>query len=448
MTPGGNTRPASSWPAELCAPVRDLPKHTHLWVALSGGLDSTLLLHVAAYLHGGTGRLSAVHINHQLQPNAGATEAHCRRLCESLKVPLTVERVTVPTGTDAPGLEEAARDARYGVFERLLEPGHLLLMAHHGDDQVETVLFRLLRGTGVTGLAGVPSYRALGRGMLFRPLLGFTRAQLHQWAAEAAITWVDDPSNTDDRFDRNFLRHAVLPLLQARWPSLARRVGHTAAACRDSEELATQLARIRYREAADERGTLSVETLAELSLAEQANLLRWWIGSRGFQVPAVTNWAQVMGDLLQAAEDREPELRGAGFALRRFQGRLYLVPDQPDVPPRPQVLRPGERLAWGNWRLALLPVGTPQGQAPPIRVSTRAGGERIRTHDNRPSRPLKKWLQEQQVPPWERCRLPVLTQRCEAGDEVVGVGDLWLSRKYCGPSPESGWRIVVEQECD
>ncbi|WP_417532264.1 tRNA lysidine(34) synthetase TilS [Marinobacter lipolyticus] len=453
MTRGGKAAPKFSWPADLCSSVRHLPDTSCVWVALSGGLDSVLLLHVVSSCLGNDRTIAAIHVNHQLQANAGETEQFCRKLCESLGVPLTVERVTVPTKVTGEsttgGIEEAARNARYDIFERALKPGHILLMAHHGDDQAETVLFRLLRGSGVAGLAGMPASRALGKGELHRPFLAFSRQQIRDWAQLAGLEWVEDPSNTDQKYDRNFLRHSVMPLLKSRWPSLIKRLWRSAEACRDQEELAASLARIHYASVGGgEGGRLRIAQMLSLSLAEQKNLLHWWITGSGYRYPAVADWQQVLDDLLRSAADREPEFRGEGFSLRRFRGGLYLVPAQPGALPVPQSLKPGHPVQVGPWRFTLSATVNSGDAPPPIRISTRQGGERIRTRPGGPSKPLKKWLQEQQVPPWERARIPLLFEGREGGGELVAVGDLWLSGKYCGEAPAAGWRIVVEREFD
>jgi tRNA(Ile)-lysidine synthase len=453
MTPAGNSGSGRDWPEALCAPVRDLPPHSHLRIALSGGMDSVLLLHAAAQLYAHSGQVSAVHVNHQLQPNADRTERFCRSICRELGVPLELRRVTV-TAREAPevgasgGIEEAARNARYQVFEEILTPHELLLMAHHGDDQAETVLFRLVRGTGVAGLGGMPRTRSLGAGWLHRPLLDFSRAELQSWATEGGIDWVDDPSNTDERFDRNFLRRSILPLLKSRWPSLISRIGHTAHSCREGDELAAKLAEIHFQQCADQSGSLHLKSVALLSLAEQKNLLHWWVRRHRYEPPTISDWPKVLAAFLNAPADREPELRGAGFVIRRFKGCLHLVPRHTAVPAGQQVLVPDQQCFWGEWRLMLVPVGKRKTPAPEIRISTRAGGERIRPAPGGPSKSLKNWLQEKNVPPWERARLPLLVEVVGGEEEVVGAGDLWLSGKYCGEAPASGWRIVVERECN
>ena len=448
MKTGGKPAPVTDWPDDLCRPVRSLPDHRTLRIALSGGVDSLLLLHVAVACHG---HVEAVHINHQLQPDHEETEQFCRQVCEALSVPLDIERVTVPQGAgQAGGLEEAAREARYRVFERLQMPGDLLLMAHHADDQLETVLFRLLRGSGVGGLAGMPKTRPLGRGRLWRPWLAISRARLEQVAAEHGLQWQEDPSNQDQVHDRNYLRHAIVPGLKQRWPNLLQRVAGTARACAESEHLNQKLAELQWRQCADEHDRLKLHELRNLDRAEQRNLLCWWIGRHGGAAPSLADWAQVLAELLDAREDGQPELRGSGYRVRRYRERLFFVPDG-DRPGGEAWLEPEKTLRWGRWRLQLTGSATSDTAdrpRPPIRVSTRQGGERVRIRSGGPSRSLKTWLQEQGVPPWERAALPLVFRQREGGDELIAIGNLWTSDQYSGSAPAAGWRLIVERDCD
>ena len=447
MKAGGNPAPHVDWPKDLLGPISTLPEHSRLWVAFSGGLDSALLLHVVASCHCD---VTAIHINHQLQTNHQQTEQFCRDVCDRLGVPIVVELVDVEVSdTGAGGLEEAARNARYRVFERRLSDGDLILMAHHGDDQAETVLFRLLRGSGVSGLAGMPASRALGRGSLYRPWLAVGRDRLQEVADSSGLRWVEDPSNISQVYDRNFLRHAVIPDLKKRWPGLLKRMGHSAGACRESAELNQRLAELHWQYCSD-NGRLALAKLRELSALEQRNLVRWWLQRQRFEVPASASLDQGLADLLSAAEDRAPEIRGAGFSLRRYRGYLYLVPDVV-VPEGPINLYPNKLAVWGGWELSLMsnsPAGTAKNPPPPIRVSTRQGGERVRMRPEGPSRALKTWLQEQGVPPWERALLPLVYRQRSEGDELIAVGDLWCSDQYSGSAPASGWRLIVARDFD
>lgn len=447
MKAGGNPARPVDWPNDLLGPINTLPEHSRLWVAFSGGLDSALLLHVVASCHSD---VTAIHINHQLQANHQQTEQFCRDVCEGLGVPILVECVDVEVSdTGAGGLEEAARNARYQVFARRLGDGDLILMAHHGDDQAETVLFRLLRGSGVSGLAGMPASRPLGQGSLHRPWLAVGRDRLEEVAGRSGLSWIEDPSNVSQVYDRNFLRHAIIPGLKKRWPGLLKRMGHSAGACRESAELNQRLAELHWQSCSD-RGRLALAKLRELSALEQRNLVRWWLQEKRFQVPASASLDQGLSDLLSAAEDRAPEIRGAGFSLRRYRGYLYLVPDV-ILPKGPINLFPNRLAVWGGWQLRLTqapPTSNSKIPPPPIRVSTRQGGERIRIRPEGPSRALKTWLQEQGVPPWERALLPLIYRQRSEGEELVAVGDLWCSDQYSGSAPATGWRLIVERDFD
>ena len=445
MTAGGNTARRDTWPEDLIGPVQKLPACDELWVALSGGLDSSLLLHVVAAAYP---RVRALHINHQLQSNHDQTERACIDLCAGLGVELQVRRVNVATG--AGSLEESARAARYEVFREVLGDNDLLLMAHHADDQAETVLFRLLRGTGVNGLAGMPVSRSLGRGHLYRPWLGVSRSRLEQVAREQGVSWVEDPSNQSEVHDRNYLRHSVMPGLKQRWPGLLKRVAHSARACAESETLSQRLAELQWQSCGDDKGRIRLAPFSALGQIERRNLVRWWIHGRGLPVPALSDWCSALDQLIHAGSDRTPEIRGDGFCIRRYRDHLYLVP-QVAIPVGPRSLLPGQVMEWGWWTLRLVPASqstTTEASCPEIRVSTRQGGERIRFGSNLPSRPLKTWMQEQGVPPWERAALPLVYEVSAAGEAWIAIGDLWCSEQYSGGAHAAGWRLIVERDCD
>ncbi|MCK7543287.1 tRNA lysidine(34) synthetase TilS [Marinobacter bryozoorum] len=433
MTPGGNPRPDAFFP-ELLAPLQALTVTGQVRVALSGGLDSMVLLHLARQVFGQpAGQLSAVHVNHQLQPAAQDFESACISACEALSVPLEVVPVSVSTAESS--VETAARDARYQVFARLMEPGDVLLMAHHGDDQSETLLFRFVRGTGVRGLGGIPAARPLGKGRVVRPLLGVSRECLHRQAVAAGIQWQEDPTNAVSDVDRNFLRHEIIPRLAERWPGLRQRLAATARACSESRELADLLARTHFEQLADGPHRIFLGGVRQLPLSARRNLLQWWLGDdlgRTLSDPELE-------DLVNSAPDARPEILGHRFALCRFRGHIYRVARNPAPQAADQLLVPGQSVRDGEFTICL------QGraeidEAARFRLTHRRGGERLRERAGGPSRPLKKWLQDQGLPPWERERLPLIFR----GEALVAVGDLWQSPELeCATA--GGWQLDIRR---
>lgn len=453
MTRAGNTGPGDAWPEALLASVSKLPAHARLCVALSGGLDSVLLLHTAVRLLQDKSNLTAIHVNHQLQPNSADAEAFCQALCQSLNVACRTIRVKVPVASSGRaggtgGLEQAARAARYQAFESCLEQGDLLLLAHHADDQAETVLFRLVRGTGVAGLGGVPVSRPVGKGALYRPFLAFDRQQLEAWAEAQGVDWIEDPSNFDQTFDRNFLRHSIIPALKERWPNLNRRIASSARACRESGELADSLASLHFAHCRAAEGGIDLSALATLKMTEQKNLIRWWVCQQHLAPPETADWPGLLADFIESAIDRQPEYRGAGYVLRRHHNRLCLVAGDVFADPGPVFLEPGQGVAWDGWRFRLKAVEPAVDANPRLTVNARQGGERIRVRPGGPSKPLKKWLQEQSVPAWERARVPLVTEAADGDESLVAVGHLWVSERYSGEVPASGWRLIMERDSD
>ncbi|MFC4258727.1 tRNA lysidine(34) synthetase TilS [Marinobacter lacisalsi] len=436
MTQGGKRPPDTLLP-ELLAPLEALAVSGPVRVALSGGLDSIVLLHLAHHVFGHRpGTLSALHVNHQLQPDAAGFESLCRESCDQLGVPLEVVHVQVDTGPGS--IETRARDARYQVFSARLAPGEVLLMAHHRDDQAETLLFRFLRGSGVRGLAGIPDERPLGRGRLIRPWLDVPREHLRQQARAAGWEWAEDPTNADDRFDRNFLRHRILPALQERWPQLDRRLLASARACAESAELADLLAQTQFDQLQEGPHRIRLSGLRALPMSACRNLLQWWLeGSLGRSLGD-----DEIHDLLEAPEDASPEILTGEFALRRFQGHIYRIPRRRPPLAEDQPLVPDRVIQDGDFRLCLRGRCGDNG-IPHLRLAHRQGGERFRPAAGGQSRPLKKWLQEQQIPPWERDRLPLVFRDNE---ELVAVADLWCKPELAGGQAAKHWWLEIRRE--
>ena len=235
-------------PSRLLRNLEQWRNAAHWRIAFSGGLDSTVLLHLLADLAKTEllPALSAIHIHHGLQTAADAWPQHCQVVCDALGVPLLIERVKVQPGAS---LERAARDARYAVFSAQTLANDVLLTGQHRDDQAETLLFRLLRGAGVRGLSGMPQQRPVGQGTLIRPLLAVTRAELERYAQAHSLSWIEDPSNQHRQFSRNYLRHQVMPALSERWPQAQANMARSAAHLRDAQGLLDELAQMDLAQA-------------------------------------------------------------------------------------------------------------------------------------------------------------------------------------------------------
>lgn len=399
-------------------------------VAYSGGIDSTVLLHALS-----TGsekqhaEIVAVHVNHGLHPQAAEWENHCRRFAEMLGVRFVGRRVTVDPDPKS-GPEAAAREARYAVLQTLVESGDCVLSAHHEEDQAETLLLNLLRGSGVAGLAGIGAAQDFGRGRLLRPLLGIGGEDIKDYARRQELSWIEDPSNVDTRFDRNFIRQEVLPRLASRWPAVSARLKQSADLASEASQLLTDLAGIDLAASGGDPGRLDLASLRHLSPARQRNLLRHAIGLNGLPPPPATRLYQAIHELIPARVDAQPLVRWPGVELRRYRDNLYILPAIGDMPHEPaQELRPDASLDLGpgmGW-LALEPEvdgGIRRELAEDgLRVRYRHGGEEIRPAGHRRTRKLKKLLQEEGIVPWMRERLPLLY----AGDRLVAVADLWIS---------------------
>lgn len=430
---------------ELC-----LPPSVRLLLALSGGLDSTVLLHALAVLRTVFPlSLRAVHIDHALHPDATAWGRACAQACAQLAVPFDVRQVTVST-VAADGLEAAARRARYAALSDLLMPGEILVTAHQRDDQAETVLLQLLRGTGVAGLAGIPARAAFGRGELVRPLLGFARAALETYGRSHGLVWIEDPSNADLRLRRNYLRTEIMPRLRSAWPEadrmLVRAAGHAAEAVELVDELADgDLAGCRARDATVHvREALSVAQLTSLSPARQRNVLRRWLRQQGFLVPGAQQLEILLAQLGHTPRSQHACVRWPGAEVWRYRDQLVALAPQalPDAAltatwdgQQPLHLPGIGRLSAESVRGAGI---AHQHLAAGLRVGLRQGGERLRLPGRSGHQALKKLLQAAAVPPWLRGRLPVFY----AAGALVAVGDLWVCAGYAAGTGEDGAQIV------
>jgi tRNA(Ile)-lysidine synthase len=408
-------------------------------VGLSGGLDSSVLLHwLAEQPTIRTQGLRALHVHHGLHPDADQWGEHCRNLCQQLGLGFEIARVDV-RHTLGLGPEAAAREARHAAFAEHLQTGETLALAHHRDDQAETVLLRLLRGSGSEGLAAMRDTRPFAAGRIWRPLLGTPRADLLAYAGAHSLAWIEDPSNQDTRLDRNFLRHRVLPVLAERWPHATAALAQSARWLEEDATLLEGEALYRLREVVGSApNTLSVPALLALDPAWRSRVLRYWRRSLDFSPWPESAHLVIESQLLVTRPDALPEYRWPGGVLRRWRDRLYLDHPRPSLPEEwccdwdgratlelptgdSLALLPGKgvRVKFHEAKSTLTPF--------PVLVRARHGGERIQLPGRDHSHSLKHVLQAQGIPPWERARMPLLFA---ADGELLAAGDAILSARW------------------
>lgn len=417
----------------------------HLVLALSGGADSVVLLDILAQLRAPLHfRLSALHVNHQISPNAAQWAEFCAGLCAGRDIPFQAVKVEV---AHQPGesLEARARAARYRVFSE--QHADFIVLAQHLDDQAETLLLQLLRGAGAKGLSAMAELQSRGEGQwaMVRPLLDIPRRTILDYAALHGLRWVEDESNADIAFDRNYLRHQVLPLLGRRFPGYRETFARTSRNLAESSQLMDDLARQDWALAAS-GDRLKVEALRGLSAARAKNLLRYWLAELGVPMPSAGRLENVLQQLCGSRDDAQVLVHLGENVVRRYRGEVYL--EKKALAPQPELA-----LAWTSQDELQLPdfggrllfertVG--QGlslarlTAEPVTVRLRHGGERLRPDCRRPSRSLKNLLQEAGIPPWQRQRLPLLF----SGEKLVFVPGIGTACEYQADEGEMG--VVVK----
>jgi tRNA(Ile)-lysidine synthase len=400
-----------------------------LVIAFSGGLDSTVLLHALAVsreVHGKS--LLAVYVNHGLHQDSGRWGDHCEAIARSLNV--EIERLAVDVMTDAgKGTEAAARTARYDVLRSLIQEGDWLLSAHHKDDQAETLLLNLMRGSGPSGLSGIAGFRPLASGWLVRPLLSFSQSELRNYATQHDLSWIDDPSNEDRQFDRNYLRHEILPRLEERWPEVSDRLRQSAVLAREAATMLDQLADDDLQALADRPDRLSLDALRALPSERQRNVIRYVVRELGLPAPPATQLRSILADLLPAREDAQPLVQWKGAEVRRYRDQVYVLPEKKSMPEKSALSLTCKGLDLGAGLGELqLDAGAAQGLTSAVvdaglEVRFRSGGEEIKPAGQLHTRKLKKLLQDEGIVPWMRDRLPLLY----SDGELVAVADLWLA---------------------
>lgn len=432
----------------LKLPLKDLsvfPQIKRFVVAYSGGLDSHVLLHaVAALREELNGReVVALHVNHGLSANAAEWSVHCVTQCKKLGVPFTNINVDAkPETGESP--EAVARDARYQAFAEFMQAGDCLLTAHHQDDQAETLLIQLLRGAGPRGLASMPVQAQFASGWHVRPFLAFKRDALETYAREQGLEWIDDESNFDTGFDRNFLRHEILPLLKQRFPGAAATLSRSASLCAEATEILLCSAKIDLESVQLNEQTLSVSKLQDVGEVRGRNVLHEWIRGRDLPIPSAAQLQRVWEDVIGAGPDSNPVVTWAGGEVRRYRDELFV--DKPLTPHDAD-----QCLSWdGQGSLVIPGLGalsleriTGQGIAESFlnnqscEIRFRQGGEQLRPVGREGHHALKKLFQEAGVPPWQRDRIPLLY----VDDQLLAVAGYWIAHETAAPPGDAGFLL-------
>lgn len=396
---------------------------THLFVAYSGGLDSLALLQLTAdYARVHQLPITALHVHHGLSRQADEWVEHCCQHCQRLNIPLDIKYLEFDSRQN---LEARARHARYTFFTQYLsQPGHVLLMGHHQQDQAETLILRLMRSAGLDGLSGIPQQRPLGDGWLVRPLLNQTKASLQHWLEQHALIWIEDESNQSLEHDRNFIRHQILPLLESRFPHSQQRIAQSAQWLADSRSVMHEWLSEDLQHCLLAPYCFSIPNLKQYSSARWRHILHYYLQQQ--KAPALPHkrW-EAVSQLLSARPDAAPEVNWAQYAMRRYRDQLWIAPQQHFIP-----LPEGWIQSWDGQHILQTPIGhfvsqriaidmTQETPLPPgdYQATKRKGGEQVwipqRGHID-----LKQWYQEQGIPPWERQQRPLIWSQ----DQLVAIG--------------------------
>ena len=415
-------------------------------VALSGGVDSVVLLHLLHSLqkkHGFT--LNATHVHHGLSKNADKWVKFCEKLCAKLSIPLDVHYVKLPQKKSL-GIEGEARRLRY---EKLLQSkSDLVVLAHHADDQAETFLLQLIRGAGVKGLSSMAHFDDARR--LWRPLLNTSRIDIEKYAKQHKLKWIEDESNLNTDFDRNFIRSKVLPILKNRFNHIIKVISRSSAHLAEAQNLLDDLAKLdlkKHLKSGNYNHKLQVKSFNKLSLTRAKNILRYWLELNDQMMPSKDLLDELLRQVLHAKKDAELKIElSKDYEIRRYKDEIYLVHKN-------QKTHKNYEIVWNGESEILLPNGTKlkfkkvKGKGislekikhKKLMISNRKGGESFNPDSKRPTKKIKQILQESDLPPWERVNLPLIF----VGDELASVPNFGIDIKFQAKPKEEGLEVVL-----
>ena len=425
--------------------LSEYPDAETCWIAYSGGLDSHVLLHVLASIQNKIKpKLIAVHINHGISNDADLWVKHCQRICEDLVIEFQTFSVDLSHKSDK-GTEAFAREKRYEVLGNLISSHDLLLTAHHMDDQVETILLQLMRGSGPDGLVGMPQAREFSKGILLRPLLDYSREKIRDYALSESLSWVEDESNKSNKYDRNFLRNRIIPELITRWPGALKTIQRAARHQAEARSLINEISRCDLDVVCESIYTkVDISRFNNLSGIRKKNVLRAWIKKNKLDMPDAQIIEKIIAEVIHANTDRNPCVKWKGGEIRRYRGYLYIMKLLPahdvDLNKRWDL---DESLKLTSGYLKAV-SGKGSGIKKDmlsndiVEIRYRQGGEQIRPSGRVETHELKKLFQAQGILPWLRDRIPLIYHK----NELIAVADLWVESKYAATEDEATWQII------
>ncbi|HGO5824183.1 TPA: tRNA lysidine(34) synthetase TilS [Mannheimia haemolytica] len=403
-----------------------LPNQTAFLVGLSGGVDSVVLLHLFART---SFNVRTIYVHHGLSPNADDWAAFCEQYCKRLNIPFILQKVRVDSSN---GVENGAREARYQAIQQQLKPNEVFATAHHLDDQAETFLLALKRGSGIKGLSAMQAVTFLQNFTVFRPLLTFTKSDLMGYAVQHQLGWIEDESNADNRYDRNFLRNSILPLLNQRWQQFSQMVARSAQHCAEQQALIEELLSDELKSRTGEKQQLNINGFEQFSLAKQQQLVRLWLEQNGVKMPSQAQLQAVISELIFAKVDKNPQVKLGENIIRRYQQAIYVTEEIAEIPPFEIVLTAESKVELPyqlgtiirqqqeiickkngkNHRLQL-----PQELAQ-VTISLKIGQRgKVKCYGKTQREEMKKIWQSYGIPVWERNRTPLIFWQ----DELVGL---------------------------
>lgn len=412
-----------------------LTQYHTLYVGLSGGLDSVALLHQLVQCPELCKKIVAVHVHHGLSPNADAWKMHCQTICTQWNIPLRVSHVEIDATHN---IEHQARQARYQIFEAHIGPQDGMLLAHHRDDQAETFLLQLCRGSGVHGLAAMPAFRPLGQGMLIRPLLDYSRQSLHDYALQHHLAWVEDESNLNLDFARNYIRHQVIPLLQERWPNVVKNIADCSKLCGSAKKNLEYLADSDLKQVCHRILDISVLPLEDHD--RLMNALYVWLKRNHVNLSSSDHLIRLRDEVILARPDATPMFSLGKVKIRRYRQKLYLLSDKHPIHARvwkdfPQPIQlDTKRMLYASLGKQGIMINTDSC----IEVRTRQGGEQFQWHGQ--VKALKNLFQEWGIPPWERDQIPLIFVDNQL---KMIVGHACADEKEVNAGQGSSMRVVI-----